>query len=103
MLSIGALFAKSLGRHEAGELDDPILRAEMAAFDTEVFAYRAMGERLLDMWKTGRAHPASSNMMNFVGPEPTKRLTELVLAGRGRDTLDWGTQTTQRSRRGRPG
>ena len=44
----------------AGELDDPILRAEMAAFDTDVFAYRAMGERFMDMWKTGRAHPARS-------------------------------------------
>ena len=37
--------------------DDPILRAEMAAFDVDVFAYRAMGERFMDMWKTGRRAP----------------------------------------------
>src|SRR3546814_13564200 len=48
MVSIGALFAKSLGKNDHGELDDPILRAEMAAFDVDVFAYRAMGERFME-------------------------------------------------------
>src|SRR3546814_11812809 len=74
MVSIGALFAKSLGKTDRGELDDPILRAEMAAFDVDVFAYRAMGERFMDMWKTGRAHPASSNMMQYVGRSEERRV-----------------------------
>src|SRR3546814_2102886 len=76
MVSIGGAFAKSFGKNAAGELDDPILRAEMAAFDVDVFAYRAMGERFMDMWKTGRAHPASSNMMKYVGTELNKRRSE---------------------------
>ena len=52
MVSIGGAFAKAIGKNDHGELDDPILRAEMAAFDVDVFAYRAMGERFMDMWKT---------------------------------------------------
>ncbi|MBU0866101.1 MAG: acyl-CoA dehydrogenase family protein, partial [Alphaproteobacteria bacterium] len=83
MVSIGGAFAKAFGKNAAGELDDPILRAEMAAFDVDVFAYRAMGERFMDMWKTGRAHPASSNMMKYVGTELNKRRHELVMSGGG--------------------
>ena len=95
MVSIGALFAKSLGRNDHGELDDPILRAEMAAFDVEVFAYRAMGERFMDMWKTGRAHPASSNMMKYVGTELNKRRHELVMSGGGSEALEWDSEETK--------
>ncbi|MEY4270655.1 MAG: hypothetical protein RLZZ58_1871 [Pseudomonadota bacterium] len=101
MISVGALFAKSLGVNAAGELDDPILRAEMAAFDTDVFAYRAMGERFMDMWKTGRAHPASSNMMKYVGTELNKRRHELVMAGGGSGALEWDSAETRGGARAR--
>lgn len=89
MVSIGALYAQAIGKNAAGELDDPILRAEMAAFDTDVFAFRAMGERFMDMWKTGRAHPASSNMMKYAGTELNKRRHELVMSGAGSAGLEW--------------
>ncbi|MBL0769679.1 acyl-CoA dehydrogenase family protein [Sphingopyxis sp. DHUNG17] len=101
MISVGALFAKSLGLNANGELDDPILRAEMAAFDTDVFAYRAMGERFMDMWKTGRAHPASSNMMKYVGTELNKRRHELVMAGGGADALEWDSDESKGGARAR--
>ena len=101
MVSVGALFAKSLGLNAAGELDDPILRAEMAAFDTDVFAYRAMGERFMDMWKTGRAHPASSNMMKYVGTELNKRRHELVMSGGGSDALEWDSEDSKGGARAR--
>jgi alkylation response protein AidB-like acyl-CoA dehydrogenase len=101
MISVGALFARSLGVNAAGELDDPILRAEMAAFDTDVFAYRAMGERFMDMWKTGRAHPASSNMMKYVGTELNKRRHELVMAGGGSDALEWDSAESKGGARAR--
>ncbi len=101
MLSAGAMFAKSLGKNAAGELDDPILRAEMARFDTDVFAYRAMGERFMDMWKTGRAHPASSNMMKYAGTELNKRRHELVMAGSGSDGLEWDSESSNKGSRPR--
>src|SRR3546814_21196412 len=95
MVSSGGAFAKSFGKNAAGELDDPILRAEMAAFDVDVFAYRATGERFMDMWKTGRAHPASSNMMKYVGTELNKRHHELVMAGGGSEALEVDREETK--------
>lgn len=92
MVSLGAAMAKSIGRNDAGELDDPILRASMAAFDVDVFAYRAMGERFMDMWKTGRAHPASSNMMKYVGTELNKQRYELLMSAGGSATLEWESE-----------
>ncbi len=101
MVSVGGHFAKSLGLNDRGELDDPILRAEMAAFDVDVFAYRAMGERFMDMWKTGRAHPASSNMMKYAGTELNKRRHELVMAGGGSAALEWDSAETNGGARAR--
>src|SRR3546814_18719938 len=73
----------------------------MAAFDVDVFAYRAMGERFMDMWKTGRAHPASSNMMKYVGTELNKRRHDLVMSGGGSDALEWDSEATQGGARAR--
>ena len=101
MLSAGALFAKSVGLNAAGEMDDPMLRAKMAEFDTDVFAFRAMGERFMDMWKTGRAHPASSNMMKYAGTELNKRRHELVMAGSGSDGLEWESDESNGGARAR--
>ena len=101
MVSVGGHFAKSLGLNAQGELDDPILRAEMAAFDVDVFAYRAMGERFMDMWKTGRAHPANSNMMKYVGTELNKRRHELVMSGGGSEALEWDSEETKGGARAR--
>ena len=95
MVSIGGAFAQVIGRNDNGELDDPILRAQMAKFDVDVFAFRAMGERFMDMWKTGRAHPASSNMMKYAGTELNKARYELVMSGAGSEGLEWESAETQ--------
>src|SRR3546814_9644063 len=73
----------------------------MAAFDVDVFAYRAMGERFMDMWKTGRAHPASSNMMKYVGTELNKLRHELVMSGGGSEALEWDSKETKDGARAR--
>src|SRR3546814_20401859 len=73
----------------------------MAAFDVDGFAYRAMGERFMDMWKTGRAHPASSNMMKYVGTELNKRRHELVMSGGGSEALEWDSEETKGGARAR--
>src|SRR3546814_13135075 len=51
MVSIGALFAKSLGTTDRGAHDDPILRAEIAASDVDVITYLALCESLTDLGK----------------------------------------------------
>src|SRR3546814_17079412 len=53
------------------------------------------------MWKTGRAHPASSNMMKYVGTELNKRRHELVLSGGGSEALAWDSEETKGGARAR--
>lgn len=88
MPSIGAAFA------EVASLD-PILRAEMAAFDVETMAFRAMSEKFMDELKAGKAHPAQPNMMKYAGTELNKRRHELIMAATGSDGLEWESDASR--------
>jgi alkylation response protein AidB-like acyl-CoA dehydrogenase len=74
--------------------DNPVLRAEMAMFEVENLAYRAHSERFMDEWKTGRAHPAYSNLMKYVGTELNKKRHEIIMAAGGSDALEWESART---------
>ena len=78
---------------------DPMLRAEIAAFDVDALAFAAMSERFAAMWKAGEAHPASPSMMKYAGTELNKRRNELTMAAGASEALEWDSQ---RSRNGRP-
>ena len=82
MMSIGAQY-KDVADSE------PVLRADMADFDVEVMAFRAMSEKFVDEMKVGKAHPAQPNMMKYVGTELNKRRNELIMAAGGADALEW--------------
>ena len=88
MMSIGAQF-----RDVA--IDEPVLRADMATFDVEVMAFRAMSEKFVDEMKAGRSHPAQPNMMKYVGTELNKRRHELVMAASGSDALEWESEDSR--------
>ena len=75
--------------------DNPVLRAQMALFDVDNLAFRAHSERFMDEWKTGKAHPAYSNLMKYVGTELNKRRNELVMALGGSDALEWESERTK--------
>ena len=90
--------ASVLGK-QVGPVDDPILRAEVAAFDVDALAFAAMSEHFLDQLKAGEAHPAMPSMMKYAGTELNKRRHELVMAAGGSDTLEWDSE---RSRGGKP-
>ena len=79
--------------------DDPLLRAEIAAFDVDALAFAAMSERFLDQLKAGEAHPAMPSMMKYAGTELNKRRNELAMAAGGSDALEWDSE---RSRGGKP-
>ncbi|MFL6754830.1 MAG: acyl-CoA dehydrogenase family protein [Sphingomicrobium sp.] len=74
---------------------DPLLRAEIAAFDVDALAFAAMSERFSAMWKAGEAHPASPSMMKYAGTELNKRRTELAMAGGGSDALEWDSERSR--------
>jgi len=93
--------------HQSGSLgeafgeimaDDPILRADVAHFDVDALAFRAMSERFIDELKAGRAHPAQPSMMKYAGTELNKARHELVMAAGGSNALEW---ESDRSRQGK--
>ena len=89
--SLGEAFADVLAA-------DPLLRADMARFDVDAMAYRAMSERFIDELKAGMAHPAQPSMMKYAGTELNKARHELVMAAGGSDALEW---ESDRSRKGK--
>ena len=89
----------SLLGKSVGEIDDPALRAEVAAFDVDALAFAAMSERFIDQLKAGEAHPAMPSVMKYAGTELNKRRHELVMAAGGSDTLEW---ESERTRGGKP-
>jgi acyl-CoA dehydrogenase len=94
MGSLGAAFKDVMA-------DEPVLRAQMALFDVENLSFRAHSERFMDEWKTGKAHPAYSNLMKYVGTELNKKRHELVMATGGSDALEWDSERTKGGKRAR--
>ena len=78
-----------------GGVDDPSLRAEVAAFDVDAFAFAAMSERFIDQMKAGETHPALPSMMKYAGTELNKRRHELIMAGGGSDALEWDSDRSK--------
>ena len=74
--------------------DDPILRADVARFDIDALAFRAMSERFMDELKAGKAHPAQPSMMKYAGTELNKLRHELTMAAGGSRTLEWESEAT---------
>jgi alkylation response protein AidB-like acyl-CoA dehydrogenase len=78
--------------------EDPLLRADVARFDVDAMAFRAMSERFMDELKAGLAHPAQPSMMKYAGTELNKARHELAMAAGGSNTLEW---ESERSRGGK--
>src|SRR3954470_256148 len=81
--------------------DDPLLRADVARFDVDALAFRAMSERFIDELKAGLAHPALPSMMKYAGTELNKRRHELVMAAGGSDALEWESDRSKKGKAAR--
>ncbi|WP_103727679.1 acyl-CoA dehydrogenase family protein [Novosphingobium sp. HII-3] len=68
---------------------DPLLRSQMALFDVRAAAFRACSELFLDEFRAGRAHPAKSSMMKYVGTELNKARHELLMSAGGFEAARW--------------
>jgi len=75
--------------------EDPLTRAEIAAFDVDALAFAAMSERFIDQLKAGEAHPALPSMMKYAGTELNKRRNELIMAAGGSDALEWDSDRSK--------
>ncbi len=94
MSSLGAAYKEVLAA-------EPVLRAQVALFDVENLAFKAHSERFMDEWKTGRAHPAYSNLMKYIGTELNKKRHELVMAAGGSTALEWESDSSKGGKRAR--
>lgn len=92
--SLGAQIVAAIGKNELGQMDDGLLRADLANFDVDALAFRAMAERFVDEMKAGKGHPAQPNMMKYAGTELNKDRHELIMAGFGSDALEWESQAS---------
>jgi alkylation response protein AidB-like acyl-CoA dehydrogenase len=92
--SLGEAFGEVLA-------DDPLLRADVARFDVDQLAFRAMSEKFIDELKVGRAHPAQPSMMKYAGTELNKARHELVMAARGSDALEWDSDRSHHGKNAR--
>jgi len=74
---------------------DPMLRADLARFDVDAMAFRAMSEKFIDELKAGQTHPAQPSMMKYAGTELNKRRHELVMAAGGAPALEWDSDASK--------
>ncbi|HVL77699.1 MAG TPA: acyl-CoA dehydrogenase family protein [Sphingomicrobium sp.] len=81
--------------------DDPLLRADIAAFDVDSLAFQAMSERFFVLFKAGEAHPASPSMMKYAGTELNKRRHELIMAAGGSEALEWNSERSKNGKAAR--
>lgn len=94
---MGQVAANSIGVDEHGQLDDPMLRGQIAAFDVDEAAMACAAERAVDLAKAGQGHPAYSSALKYYGTELNKRRYEILMSAGGVDALEW---ESERSREG---
>jgi alkylation response protein AidB-like acyl-CoA dehydrogenase len=99
--SLGEALVETVGRDGEGRLADPLLRADLARFDVDAMAYRAMSERFIDELKAGQAHPAQPSMMKYAGTELNKARHELVMAAGGSNALEWESDRSKKGKSAR--
>ncbi len=91
---LGQVAADSLGT-EAGILADTCLRADIARFEIDSFAFQLALERTGDLLKAKQANPAISSMLKYYGAELNKRRHELLMAVSGSDALEWESERSR--------
>ncbi len=98
---LGQVAAQSLGTTAAGELADPMLRADIAHFEIDEAAFRMTMERAGDMMKAGQGNPAFSSVLKYYGTELNKRRHELLMSAGGTDALEWESDRSHNGARAR--
>ncbi len=85
----GACAAAAIGVNERGELDDPMLRSQIANFEIDEAAFRLAMERTRDLARLGPVKPAVSSVLKYCEAELNKRRYELLMLANGIDALEW--------------
>jgi alkylation response protein AidB-like acyl-CoA dehydrogenase len=94
---LGQLAVECVGLDD-GILADSTLRAQIAAFEIDAAAFRLTMDRIGELAKIGKAHPAVSSMLKYYGTELNKRRMELVMSATGSNALEWEGERTNDGR-----
>ena len=88
--------AKPLARYavdqlglDQGRLPEPVLRGQIARFEIDEAAFRALMEATGDRARRGEGNPAISSALKYYGAELNKRRWELMAVAAGSDGLEW--------------
>jgi len=87
--SLGRFAAEQVGTDARGRLSDSGLRQQIATFEIDEMAFRALMERYADLARRGQADPAFSSALKYYGTELNKRRHELMMSAGGSDALEW--------------
>jgi acyl-CoA dehydrogenase len=68
---------------------DPIMRAKIAEFEIDEWAFERTCARMLAEAKAGASLGAKSSMLKYYGTELNKRRFELLMDASGHDGLEW--------------
>ena len=68
------------------------MRADIANFDVDAWAFQFAMERAGDLAKAKQAHPAFSSFLKYYGTELNKRRHELIMSSLGSDGLEWESE-----------
>ncbi|MCP3024224.1 acyl-CoA dehydrogenase family protein [Cupriavidus basilensis] len=89
---MGKLARDTLGQNERGEVDAPMLRAQIATFEIDEAAFALAGERALDLARQGEGIAAFSSVLKYYGSELNKRRYELLMSIGGSEALEWESE-----------
>ena len=87
--------AQHVGLDDRGELDDNLLRAQIARLEVDEIAFELAMERAGDMAKRGEIHGAYSSLLKYYGSELNKRRHEILMSSGGSDALEWESDRSE--------
>ena len=77
---------------EKGYTPSPVLRAKIAEFEVDAWAFSQTMSRMLMEAKAGASLGAKSSMLKYYGTELNKRRFELMMDLAGHDGLEWESE-----------
>ncbi len=89
---LGQVAADTIGVDSQGQLDDAMLRGQIASFEVDEAALSCAAERAVDLAKAGQGHPAFSSAMKYYGTELNKRRHEILMSAGGSGALEWESE-----------
>lgn len=92
---MGKYAAAAVGLDERGELNEAMLRSQIATFEIDEAAFRLTMERTGDLARQGKVNPAFSSVLKYYGAELNKRRYELLMSAGGADALEWESERSR--------